>query len=168
MAIPLGLNSFLQPLLVFVISLFFIRLLFWRIWFYRNLPPGPSAWPLVGNLLQLRFSDGGFERSVKKFHKRYGPIFTLWLGSRPMLMIATRELAHEALIQMGSLFVDRSPSQGLRKSFTCNQHRINSAAYGPLWRSLRRNLVSEALSPSTMKDFAEVREWGIPPLLELR
>jgi len=101
---------------------------------------------------------------VKKFHERYGPIFTVWLGSRPLVIIAARELAHEALIQKGSIFADRPPVLGKQKNFTCNQ--ISSAAYGPLWRSLRRNLVSEALSPSAMKAYGEVREWGIGRLVE--
>jgi hypothetical protein len=165
MAIPSGLNSFLQAILVLVISVFFLRLVLWRRR-CRNLPPGPPAWPIVGNLLQIGFSSGAFQSSVKKFHERYGPIFTVWLGSRPMLMIATRELAHEALIQKGSIFADRPLARGMRKLFTSNQHSINSAAYGPLWRSLRRNLVSEALSPSAMKAFGEVREWGIGHLVE--
>jgi len=103
---------------------------------------------------------------VKKFHERYGPIFTVWLGSRPLVIIAARELAHEALIQKGSVFADRPPALGTRKVITCNQHSINSAAYGPLWRSLRRNLVSESLSPLAMKAFGEVRKWGIDRLVE--
>jgi len=166
MAIPFGLNSFLQPVLVFLISLFFLRLVLWGIWRYRNLPPGPPAWPIVGNLLQIGISSGELQSSVKKFHERYGPIFTMWLGSRPLLMIASRELAHEALIEKGSVFADRPPARGTAKIFSSDQHSINSAAYGPLWRSLRRNLVSEALSPSAMKAFGEVREWGIGRLVE--
>jgi len=166
MAILFGLNSFLHALLVLVISLLFLQLVRWKIWRYRNLPPGPPAWPIVGNLLQIGFSSVAFQSSVKKFHERYGPIFTMWLGSRPMLVIATRELAHEALIQKGSVFADRPPVSGTRKIFTSNQHSINSATYGPLWRSLRRNLVSEALSPSALKAFREVRECGIGHLVE--
>jgi hypothetical protein len=81
-------------------------------------------------------------------------------------MIAARELAHEALIQKGSVFADRVPVRGTQKIFDCNQHSIVSASYGPLWRSLRRNLVREALSPSAMKAFGEVREWGIGRLVE--
>lgn len=166
MAILLRLNSFFQAVLLLIISFIFLRLVLWRIWRCKNLPPGPPTWPIVGNLLQIGFARGAFNVSVKKFQERYGTIFTLWVGPHPLLMVASRELAHEALIQKGSLFSDRPPARGMQKIFTSNQHSISSAPYGPLWRSLRRNLVSEALSPSAMKAFGEVREWGIGRLVE--
>lgn len=172
MAIPFGLNSFLQGAFVLIISLFFLRLVLWRSWVlwtswrYKNLPPGPPAWPIVGNLLQIGSSGGALERSVKKFHQRYGPIFTIWVGSRPMLMIAGRELSHEALLQKGAVFADRPLARGATKMFDIKQHSVLSAVYGPLWRTVRRNLVNEALGPSAMKVFREVREWSIDRLVE--
>lgn len=66
-------------------------------------------------------------------------------------MIVCLELSHELFIQ---------------KMFDINLYSVISAAYGPLRRNLRRNLVNEALSCSTMKVFWKVREWSIGRLME--
>ncbi|XP_057826735.2 cytochrome P450 77A1 [Cryptomeria japonica] len=129
------------------------------------LPPGPPGWPLVGNVLELRGWKQSFQQYVHKLHKLYGPIITLRLGSRPLIIVASHEFAYEALIHKGSIFADRPAVKGGRKLFTHNQTSINSAAYGPFWRTLRRNLVSETLSASSLKSFRKGREWGIEVLM---
>jgi len=165
MATSCGVQSFLL-LLAFVISLFFLRLILGKNSRRRkNLPPGPFAWPIVGNIPQLKFSGHTYEVFVKKVHEKYGPIFTIWMGSTPRIIIAGRELAHKALIQNGAVFADRPVLSGTRKIFSSNQHSINMATYGPLWRSLRRNLVSETLSSSAITAFEVAREWSIERLL---
>jgi len=166
MAILFGTFSVLHLCFLFLISLFLFRLFFGGSRQQKNLPPGPPPLPILGNLLQLGFSKDKFEGRLNRLHEKYGPIITLWMGSsRLLVMVADRQVAYEALIQKGSVFADRPRVRETLKLFSNNQHSINTAAYGQLWRILRRNLINEALSPSAMKAFGEGREWGIGGLL---
>nr|ATG29976.1 CYP77F35 [Taxus chinensis] len=131
-----------------------------------HLPPGPPGWPIVGNLLQITLSGQKFHVYTQKLRQKYGPIYAIRLGSRPMIMIAGHDLAYEALIQKGSIFASRPPATGVLKLYTCNQMSINSAAYGSHWRTMRRNLVSETLSANSIKSFRKGREWGMEILIE--
>ncbi|GLJ52206.1 hypothetical protein SUGI_1110490 [Cryptomeria japonica] len=131
----------------------------------HHLPPGPPGWPLVGNLLEIIRMKQTFQQYVHKLQQKYGPIITLRLGSRPLIIIASHELAYEALVHKGSIFANRPTVKGALKLFSSNQTSINSAVYGPHWRTLRRNLVSETLSASSLKSFRKGREWGIEVLM---
>eukprot|EP01018_Ginkgo_biloba_P031395 Gb_01670 [translate_table: standard] len=158
------LHTFLYSVIFFCLPLFLFKIFFFSK--HKNLPPGPPAWPIVGNLLQLKLSGETFEGFVQTLRQKYGPIFTFKLGHRTLIMVASHELAHEALIEKGSIFADRPTAKGSRKIFSSNQHTISSASYGPLWRTLRRNLVSEALNPSRIRTFKKGREWALLRMVE--
>ncbi|KAA0043003.1 hypothetical protein IC582_025358 [Cucumis melo] len=108
-----------------------------------KLPPGPPSIPILSTFLWLRTSPLEMESYLRTAVAKYGPIVTLRIASRPSIFIADRTIAHKALFQYGALFADRPPAPPLTKILTSNQHSINSAAYGPLWRLLRRNLISQ-------------------------
>lgn len=93
-------------------------------------------------------------------------MITLRIGSRPAIFIADRELAHQALIQNGAVFADRPPALPTSKIVGSNQHNVSSAAYGPTWRLLRRNLTAEILHPSRVKTYGHARRWVLRILLE--
>ncbi|KAL5996114.1 hypothetical protein ACLOJK_026187 [Asimina triloba] len=114
----------------------------------KRLPPGPPTFPWLGNLLWLRKFVADVEGVPRQLIDKYGPILTLYLGTRPTIFVADRSLAYEALIQKGSVFSDRPLATDVERMFTSNQHNITSASYGPLWRLLRRNLTMEILHPS--------------------
>ncbi|KAL5996109.1 hypothetical protein ACLOJK_026182 [Asimina triloba] len=132
----------------------------------KKLPPGPPALPFLGSLLWFTKSLSDIEIVLRHLRAKYGPIFTLYIGTRPAIFIADRSLAHQALIQKGSAFSDRPPATEVGRIIITNQHSISSAAYGPLWRLLRRNLTSEILHPSRVKSFAEGRKWVLDLLIE--
>ncbi|XP_050221454.1 cytochrome P450 89A2-like [Mercurialis annua] len=130
------------------------------------LPPGPPKFPIIGSLLWLRKSFREFESTFCSLHKQLGPIITLYVGSRPMIFIADRFLAHQALIQSGAVFADRPPSSAINKISNCNQHNISSSFYGPTWRLFRRNLTSEILHPSRVKSYSHARKWALEILFD--
>ncbi|KAJ6850613.1 cytochrome P450 89A2-like isoform X1 [Iris pallida] len=124
-----------------------------------RLPPGPVAVPFLGNLLWLRHSLGDIESLLRDLHRKHGPIVTLRIGSRPAIFISDRGLAHKVLVEHGAAFSDRPAPLPATRFLSSNQHNISSAAYGPLWRLLRRNLMSEILHPSRVRLYAHGREW---------
>ncbi|KAJ4963705.1 hypothetical protein NE237_023644 [Protea cynaroides] len=132
-----------------------------------SLPPGPLKLPIIGNLLWLYNSFSELEQILHCLRQKYGPIITLHIGSRPTIFITTHSLAHQALVENGVAFADRPPATASDRIITTNQHNINSANYGPLWRVLRRNLTSEMLHPSRVKSFSHARKWVLQ-LLKVR
>lgn len=122
-----------------------------------GLPPGPPGWPLVGNLFQIILQRRPFMYVVRDLRTRYGPIFTLRMGQRTMIVVTSADLIHEALVRKGPLFASRPSDSPTRLIFSAGKCTVNSAEYGPLWRSLRRNFVSEIASPSRVRGFGCVR-----------
>ncbi|KAI0513567.1 hypothetical protein KFK09_009592 [Dendrobium nobile] len=118
-----------------------------------KLPPGPPGWPIIGNLFQVALSNKQFIHYVRELFPIYGPILTLRMGARTLIIISSAELAHEALIEKGQLFCSRPAENPTRVIFSCNKFTVNSAIYGPEWRSLRRNMVSGMLSNARLKQF---------------
>ncbi|KAK4780704.1 hypothetical protein SAY87_016810 [Trapa incisa] len=131
----------------------------------RRIPPGPLAFPIIGNIAWLRKSFADLEPTLLSLHAKHGPLVTLHLGSRPAVFVSARSLAHRALIQNGAAFSSRPPPLPTTKIITCNQHSISSAFYGPMWRVLRRNLTAEILHPSRVRSYSRARKWVLDILL---
>nr|GMC58976.1 cytochrome P450 77A2 [Ipomoea batatas] len=131
-----------------------------------NLPPGPPGWPVVGNLFQVARSGKTFLQYVRDLKPKYGPIFTLRMGTRTMVIITSADLAHEALIVKGQIFASRPRENPTRSIFSSNKFSVNAAVYGPVWRSLRKNMVQNMLSSARLKEFQSARSAAMDRLIE--
>ncbi len=72
----------------------------WCVWWYKvtrlpeNFPPGPRfPLPVVGSLYAL---GSDMYKGFKDFHKKYGDIFGLHMGSRKVVVLSSYELIQEA------------------------------------------------------------------------
>eukprot|EP00069_Balaena_mysticetus_P018142 bmy_11305T0 len=71
-----------------------------------HLPPGPTPLPLLGNLLQLR--PGALYLGLLRLSKKYGPVFTVYLGPwRRVVVLVGREAVQEALGGQAEAFSGR-------------------------------------------------------------
>ncbi|PPS13812.1 hypothetical protein GOBAR_AA06774 [Gossypium barbadense] len=150
---------------IIVLALIFLCL-WWRYWPTtgggpKNLSPGPPGWPLVGNLIQIILQRQHFIFIVRGLRKRYGPIFSMQMGQRTMVIVTDSRLIHEALVQRGPTFASRPPDSPIRLVFSVGKRAINSAEYGPLWRTLRKNFVTEVITPTRVKQCGWIRKWAI-------
>uniref|UniRef100_A0A8C5QE10 Cytochrome P450 n=1 Tax=Leptobrachium leishanense TaxID=445787 RepID=A0A8C5QE10_9ANUR len=94
----------MESLALFVFLFIFTLICFSTFKLYKRrlgLPPGPTPFPLVGNLLQ---GSTILYDTYHKFTERYGPIFTLWMGTSPMVVLCGYEVVKDALINYSKQF----------------------------------------------------------------
>ncbi|XP_074195461.1 cytochrome P450 2C19 [Rhinolophus sinicus] len=70
-----------------------------------NLPPGPTPLPVIGNILQLDVKN--MSKSLSNLSKVYGPVFTVYFGMNPTVVLCGYEAVKEALIDLGEDFSGR-------------------------------------------------------------
>ncbi|XP_072405380.1 cytochrome P450 2F2-like [Chiloscyllium punctatum] len=80
---------------------------------YRKLPPGPPALPFLGNALQI--DKRAPDKCLMKLAKKYGSVFTVWLGPRPAVVLCGYETVKEALVNQADDFGARGTVPSIRK-----------------------------------------------------
>ncbi|XP_075771703.1 cytochrome P450 2G1-like [Pelodiscus sinensis] len=100
---------------------------------YKNLPPGPTPLPLIGNFLQIKMGDT--LKSLERLRDQYGPVFTVYFGSKPIVVLCGHEAVKEALVDQAEEFSGRGAMPTVEKNF--QGHGV-VFANGERWRQLRR------------------------------
>ncbi|KAJ0968196.1 hypothetical protein J5N97_025113 [Dioscorea zingiberensis] len=132
----------------------------------RRLPPSPPTIPFLGNLLWLTKPFSHLEPTLHHLRAKYGPIFTLYVGSRPVVFIMDGDLAHRSLMQRSEIFADR-PRPLATSDLNTNLLSINNTSYGSVWRLLRRNLASGVVNPcKASKSSTQVQRMALDILLK--
>ncbi|KAM5244123.1 cytochrome P450 2C19-like isoform 1-T2 [Hipposideros larvatus] len=98
-----------------------------------NLPPGPTPLPVIGNILQLDLKN--ISKSLSNLSKVYGPVFTVYFGMKPTVVLHGYEAVKEALIDLGEDFSGRG-------SFAVAE-KVNKGfgivfSNGKRWKEMRR------------------------------
>jgi trans-cinnamate 4-monooxygenase len=100
-----------------------------------NLPPGPFAWPIVGNWLQV--GDDLNHRNLADMAKKYGDLYNLRMGQRNVVVVSNAELAKEVLHTQGVEFGSRTTNV-VFDIFTGKGQDMVFTVYGEHWRRMRR------------------------------
>ncbi|XP_078517166.1 cytochrome P450 2G1-like [Lissotriton helveticus] len=107
-----------------------------------KLPPGPTPLPLLGNLLQIK--NGALVKYLQSLHEVYGPVFTIYMGARPVVVICGYKALKEAFIDQEEDFICRGSLPVLERML----HGFGvSIANHKRWKQLRQ------FSIMTLKDF---------------
>uniref|UniRef100_UPI0037E7D261 cytochrome P450 2Y3 n=1 Tax=Semicossyphus pulcher TaxID=241346 RepID=UPI0037E7D261 len=112
-----------------------------------NLPPGPTALPVIGNLPQLE-KKAPF-KSFLKFSETYGPVMTFYLGWQRTVILVGYDAVKEALVDQADDFTGRGPLPFLMKATKGYGLGISN---GERWRQLRR------FTLTTLRDFGMGRK----------
>ncbi|XP_047306432.1 cytochrome P450 89A2-like [Impatiens glandulifera] len=131
----------------------------------KKLPPGPVNFPFLGNIFWMRHI--GREDYLRKLLSKYGPIFSIKVGPKLAIFISNHTLAYETLIKNGLAVSDRPGGVILSPIFGSQSlSTISSSSYGPNWKILRKNLLSEIMHPVRIKSYTRTRQWVLENLLE--
>ncbi|XP_008112050.2 cytochrome P450 2G1 isoform X2 [Anolis carolinensis] len=98
-----------------------------------RLPPGPTPLPLIGNFLQIKSTKT--LQSLLKLRDEYGSVFTVYFGTRPILVLCGHQAVKEALIDKAEEFSGRSTLPTLERNF--QGHGV-VFANGERWKQMRR------------------------------
>ncbi|XP_042658506.1 cytochrome P450 2C5-like [Tyto alba] len=129
-----------------LVTLLLLSILWFLVW--RNdkkrscLPPGPPPRPILGNLLQKDVLP--LYKTYEKLSSTYGPIFTVWLGQKPVVVLCGYKVVKDALLGHSEEFGGRPEIPLLMQlskgyGFVSNDEKK--------WRELRR------FTLSTLRDF---------------
>ncbi|XP_053715671.1 cytochrome P450 2F2-like [Synchiropus splendidus] len=122
---------FLSSILIWI-SIFLLMLrLKWRR--PRHFPPGPSPLPLLGNLLELNLQNP--MKDLERLRKRYGNVFSIYLGSQLAVVINGLAASKEAMVTKSTEFAGR-PADSLLTHLAKNG--VFAEDYGPVWKKRRR------------------------------
>ncbi|KAM3210434.1 hypothetical protein ACQJBY_064419 [Aegilops geniculata] len=119
-----------------------------------GLPPGPRGLPLLGSLLSL---DPDLHTYFAGLADKYGPIFSLRLGSKLGIVITSPALAREVLRDNDLVFSSRDIPDAARSISYGGGQNIVWNPVGPTWRLLRRVCVREMLSPAGLQNVHGLR-----------
>ena len=105
---------------------------------YSNLPPGPPSLPIFGSFPLLNREKGNSDATLdKSFHKLYPDMYTLWLGSRPFIVIQDFNLAKDLFAR--EEFCGRPSNYHDKYIRGKNGHSLGIVtATGSFWQEQRR------------------------------
>uniref|UniRef100_G1KU82 Uncharacterized protein n=1 Tax=Anolis carolinensis TaxID=28377 RepID=G1KU82_ANOCA len=107
-----------------------------------QLPPGPTPWLFLGNLLQKNVLP--LRTFYPKLVEKYGPIFTVWMGPNPAVVLCGYEVVKDALVNHAEAFGGRHITPILDRVYNAQGMMTKDDAK---WRELRR------FTLSTLRDF---------------
>uniref|UniRef100_A0A1I7XYA9 Cytochrome P450 n=1 Tax=Steinernema glaseri TaxID=37863 RepID=A0A1I7XYA9_9BILA len=131
-----------------VLLVVFLALFWWiRSTKRKDLPPGPTPLPFLGNAHQLfwAFLNGRSHVDVYvEWKKKYGNVYTMYVGPFHIVIIADYKTTMEAFVRNGEHHAARPPFYMFN---TVRNDRGVTFAKGPGWQEQRR------FSLRTLRDF---------------
>ncbi|MCE0481059.1 hypothetical protein HAX54_038456 [Datura stramonium] len=125
-------------------------------------PPGPLPWPIIGNIHLLGAKP---HVSLANLAKIYGPIMSLKLGQITTVVISSSTIAKQVLKNQDQVFSTRFIPNALQAH---NYHKLSVAwlPVCPQWRTLRRILNANLLSPNRLDENQHVRSKKVKELID--
>ncbi|KAM4696328.1 cytochrome P450 2A6-like [Rhinophrynus dorsalis] len=113
----------------------------------RNLPSGPTPYPVIGNLLTIK--RGELVGSLMKLWEKHGSVFTFYFGSQPVIMLCGYDAMKEAFVDQAEEFSGRGHISSFNR---VTQGYGLSFSNGERWRQMRH------FSLRTLRDFGMGRK----------
>ncbi|XP_052181449.1 cytochrome P450 71A1-like [Diospyros lotus] len=128
-----------------------------------QLPPGPPRLPFVGNLHQL--DKSALYRHLWQLSKIYGPLMSLQLGSRPILVVSSAKMAKQFLKTHDAQFAGR-PSMVGQLKLSYNALDLAFAPFDDYWREMRKICNLHLFSAKRVQSFRSIREDEVSKMIK--
>ncbi|XP_031497969.1 geraniol 8-hydroxylase-like, partial [Nymphaea colorata] len=128
----------------------------------RRLPPGPVGLPFLGSLLEL---GNKVNESLYSLSKIYGPLMTIRLGMKTVIVVSSAKMAEEVLHKHDRAFSGRSVAEAA-KALDHYKHSMPWLPAGPRWRELRRACNTEVFASKRLDALRGLREKKVEELLQ--
>ncbi|KAK4258231.1 hypothetical protein QN277_007703 [Acacia crassicarpa] len=151
-----------SPLLLFFFF-FFLKHIRETIIHKPNLPPAPKGLPIIGNLHQLNSSS--LYLDLWNLSKKYGPLFSLQLGHRTVIVVSSPKMAKETLKNHDVEFSDR-PSLFSQQKLSYNGIELFFSSYGDYWREIRKICVVHIFSAKRVLSYSSVRQYEVQQMIQ--
>ncbi|XP_045898628.1 cytochrome P450 2F2-like isoform X2 [Micropterus dolomieu] len=122
----------------------------------KNFPPGPTALPILGNILHLNLENP--LKDFERLRKSYGDVYSLFIGSKPAVIINGVKAMKEALVTKATDFAGRP--KDLFINDVIDRKGVILADYGSFWRDHRRFALMTLRNFGLGKDSMEERIHG--------
>lgn len=152
LSIPLSIPSILLSLLAIALIPLAIALNDYLTW--RQLPPGPTPYPFIGNTSQIPSSQPWHQ--FQAWSKKYGGLYTLMIGRKPTLIISDPNIAVDLMEKRSQKFSSRPRMVVMGEVYNGNAS-ILTQPYGKAW-SIRRKLLHQALNPKSLRLYKPTQE----------
>ncbi|ONH99047.1 hypothetical protein PRUPE_6G007200 [Prunus persica] len=139
--------------LLLVIPLLFFPTLTSKIFqTHLHLPPSPLALPIISHYHLL---GPLIHRTFHNLSLRFGPLFSLRLGSLQCVVVSSAALAKEFLSTHELSFISHAQSLAI-ESITYNAS-LAFAPYGPYWKFIKKLTVNELLGNRSINNLVSIR-----------
>ncbi|WKX93241.1 hypothetical protein Q1695_010913 [Nippostrongylus brasiliensis] len=101
----------------------------------RKLPPGPTPWLVAGNMASFLWASS-IDDLFQSWSRRYGGVFTVWIGPIPLVMISDLASIKKYFVQNADLFSNRWRNH-VTDTVMGGAHGLIQID-GPKWREQRR------------------------------
>ncbi|KAI3783955.1 hypothetical protein L1987_43046 [Smallanthus sonchifolius] len=127
-----------------------------------NLPPGPRPWPIIGNMHQMAKNP---HIAATNFARKYGPLISLRLGTRLLVVASSAEAAIEVLKTNDRQLSGRSIPDAFQQHFKdyyfvwardCNEH----------WKSCRTLCRLELFAVKAIEGQSNLRNEKLANMLD--
>eukprot|EP00252_Welwitschia_mirabilis_P001842 TRINITY_DN117_c0_g1_i4.p1 TRINITY_DN117_c0_g1~~TRINITY_DN117_c0_g1_i4.p1 ORF type:complete len:511 (+),score=31.47 TRINITY_DN117_c0_g1_i4:217-1749(+) len=124
-----------------------------------KLPPGPPGLPIVGNMFQVGKRP---HETFSKLAVKYGPLISLRLGSRFVIVASSPAMAEEILKNQDEVFCGRTIPHALEIHAP---YTFSFAQPDSRWRLLRKISIANIFTPAKISSLQPLRQTQISKTL---
>ncbi|EXJ83758.1 hypothetical protein A1O1_07384 [Capronia coronata CBS 617.96] len=131
-----------------------IGILFHDVMLWKRMPPGPQPLPFIGNKLDVPKKYPWIQ--FQEWSRKYGPIYTIWFGRRPTVIISDPNVAVDLLEKRSHKYSSR-PRFVVMGEIFWDMSSILVQPYGKDW-SVRRKALHSVLTQRALQHYKPVQE----------